>query len=178
MQAALSALHLLHNEHLQGEKMETALGSDFSVQPKCPAWRPTSWYHPSNGPTGTRLSPLPGHPSLLAVPKSFQLSTAFFMFASSSSFFPSERSDAEPVPKKVPVFFLERRRSQLQVSTPAPAALESPSRAGSDQPGALGRGCPCHPFPASSGPPALLRLTGIAARLRALAVRLISPREL
>lgn len=87
------------------------------------------------------------------VPKSFQLSSAFFMFASSSSFFPWERRNAEPGPNKVPVFFLEQRRSRVRVSTPAPAALESLCGAGSDL-------LPLPPFPsqlsATSSPCALL----------------------
>lgn len=66
------------------------------------------------------------------------------------------------------MFFLEQRRNRVQVSAPALAALESLRRAGSDQPGAAGRGCPCCPFPASSRPPA--RLARYWDRSSALAV--------
>lgn len=110
----------------------------------------------------TGLSPLPGHPQLLAAPESFHLSPAFYMFVSSSSFFHWRGA--------VPSQFLRRRlcfswsREGARSSFPLLPRLPWKASSGQDP-----SSCPCHPFPAL-GHQLAVYVTGLSALLRALAV--------
>lgn len=140
----------------QGERWKHSIRQQILVQASCPAWKPTSWYCPSYSPAGTGSDPsLLSHCSWLAPNPS-----------SSPLPFPCLPPPALSFPRRQETLSLSLRRCLCFSWSREGAGSRFPLlpwKASTGQDLSRG-GCPCHPFPGSSQPPALC-LTGITAQL-------------